>query len=63
MSRPRKHKFRSLAVGEFYETTAEPPRWLRSAIYRYGSSRDKKFSVCKVKPRDPNSAYVVRRTA
>jgi hypothetical protein len=58
-----KHKYRILAVGESYETPADPPRWLRTGVYRYGSLFDKKFSVTKVTPRDPNSALLIRRTA
>jgi hypothetical protein len=61
--RPVKHKYRILEVGESYETQTSPPQWLRTGVYRYGTLFDKKFSVTKVTPRDPNSALLIRRTA
>lgn len=62
MSRPRKHKFRSLEVGESY-TAENAPRWLRSAIYNYATSSGRKYSVCKVTPGQKDSAFVITRTA
>lgn len=62
MSRPRKHKFRSLTIGESY-TVENAPRWMRSAIYNYATKSDRKYSVRKVEPGKKDSAYVIRRTA
>lgn len=62
MSRPRKHKFRSLEIGGEY-VQENPPSWLKSAVYEYGRRYGKRFSVCKVTKRDPRSALVIRRTA
>ncbi len=62
MSRPRKHKFRSLEVGESY-VVATAPRWLKSAIYNYATQSGRKYSVCKAEPEKKDSAYVIRRTA
>lgn len=61
MSRPRKHKYRELEVGE--EVVAHVPRWLKSAIYNYGAQTGRKYSITKVEPGKKDSAYVIRRTA
>jgi hypothetical protein len=57
MSRPRKHKFRILEIGESYEV-ANPPKWLRAAIYNHGAATGKYFSVCQLS----NESMEVRRT-
>jgi hypothetical protein len=61
MSRPRKHKFRSLQVGESYVMT-DPPTWMKPAIYSYGASSGKTFSICKAHPFTKDRTYMVLRT-
>lgn len=58
MSRPRKHKFHDLAVGESYEIP-DAPRWIKSAVYNYGAQAGKYFSACKL----PNGSLEIRRLA
>jgi hypothetical protein len=62
MSRPRKHKFHDLPVGEEY-VVSEMKRWLKSAIYNHGAATGKTFSIRQMFPRVKGTAYVVRRTA
>lgn len=58
----RKHKYHTLEVGQSYEM-ANPPSWLKSAVYEYGAGKNKKFSITKVRRGDPWSPIVIRRTA
>jgi hypothetical protein len=58
MSRPHKHKFHELAVGESYEVP-NAPRWIKSAVYSYGAQAGKYFSACKL----ANGALEIRRLA
>lgn len=56
--KPIKHKYRRLAVGGSHEVT-NPPKWFRTAVYKFGVQAGRYFSVCQT----GNGSVLVTRHA